>query len=377
MSPRFLRAALAPLLVAAAGCGQKPPPPQPPPPKVTVAQPVRRDVTEYREYAGRLDAVESVDIRARVRGFLQKIYFQEGTEVKKGTPLYEIEPDAYRAALESARADVRRLEATLRQATSEAERVTRLRSTAAVSEEEYVARIVARDEAQANLQKARAAVETAQLDLSYTRITAPIDGRINRTLVTEGNLVGYNEPTLLTTLVRMDPVYVYFEAPEGDYLEYRRLMREEGLPTAEQSKTPVYVGLVTDKGYPHQGVIDFRGNRVDPSTGTITLRGSLPNPRRVLVPGLYARVRVPFGKPRPRLLVPQVAVSSDQRGPFLLLVKPDNTVEHRRVTTGEAVGDLTVIESGLKPDEWVVIDGLQKARPGAEVEPNKVLSAES
>jgi multidrug efflux system membrane fusion protein len=371
MEPHAARRIIALVAVlATVGC-RHPPPTAPPAPQVTVSRPIHRDVTEHREYPGRIDAVESVDIRARVQGFLQKIHYQEGTEVKKDTLLYEIDPQPFQASLDAVQADVRRLEATLKQAESEAARATRLHGTGAISEEDYIARTSARDEARANLAKAKATVESARIQLSYTKIYAPIDGRIGRTLVTEGNLVGFNEPTLLTTLVRMDPIYIYFEAPEGDYLEYRRLMQVEGLPTAEQAKTPLDVGLVTDTGYPYHGTLNFRDNRIDPGTGTVMLRGTLSNPERILVPGLYARVRVPFGKPRERLLVPEAALSADQRGRFLLVVKPDHAVEYRPVTSGVTVDGLTVIEKGLNPDDLVIVNGLQKARPGAQVEPQQ------
>jgi multidrug efflux system membrane fusion protein len=360
---------LAPLLLFAAGCGRPAgPPPEPPPPAVTVAEPVSRPVTEYRDYTGRIEAVEAVDVRARVRGFLEKIHFKEGVEVKQGDLLYTIDPKPFQAALDQVEAEVRRLDALVRQTESEAQRVIRLRGTGAVTQEEVIAREAARDEARANLEKSKAAVAAARLDLGYTQIRAPIDGRIGRTLVTEGNLVGYNEPTLLTTIVRVDPVYVTFEAPERDFLEYQELIREQNAPTAAGGEIPLQVGLVTEKGYPHPGVLRFRDNRVDPGTGTILLRGTLPNPDRVLTPGLYARVRVPFGPPRPRLLVPVRALAADQRSRYVLIVAPDDTVEYRPVVTGIETDDgLVAVTEGLKPGERVVVNGLQRARPGGKV----------
>jgi RND family efflux transporter MFP subunit len=298
------------------------------------------------------------------------VYFQEGVEVKAGALLYEIDPREYEAAVQQAQADVQRLRAALAEATSEFNRVNAIRNTGAVTPEELVQRQSARDIAQAQVQQAQAALTNAQLQLSYTKLTSPIAGRIGRTLVTVGNLVGYSEPTLLTTVVSVDPMYVYFEAPEADYLEYQRLAQVENLPTAQNKSVPLFVGLATDRGFPHEGVINFRDNRVDPGTGTIQIRGSLPNPHRVLVPGLYVRVRVPFGKPMPKLLVPELAVAADQRGRYVLVVKPDNTVEQRPVTTGLTTDDhLVVIEKGVAADDWVVVNGLQKARPGAPVEP--------
>jgi RND family efflux transporter MFP subunit len=359
------------LAVFAAGCTrQAGPPPQPPPPKVTVANPVRRPVTDYRDYTGRIDAVQSVNVVARVRGFLNTVNFREGVEVKAGDLLYEIDPREFQAAVEQARADVQRLQATLAQAVSEFNRVSRIQSTGAVTPEEVVQRRSARDIAQAQLKQAQAALENAQLQLSYARITAPIAGRIGRTFVTVGNLVGYGEPTLLTTIVSVDPMYVYFDVPESDYLEYRRLMQSEDLPPAEKQQTPLFIGLATEKGYPHRGMIDFRSNTVEPGTGTIQIRGTLPNPDRSLVPGLYTRVQVPFGKPQERLLVPEAAVQADQRGRFVLIVTGDNAVEYRPVTVGITTDDhMLVIEKGVTAEDRVVVNGLQKARPGAPVQP--------
>ncbi|HEX4588676.1 MAG TPA: efflux RND transporter periplasmic adaptor subunit [Gemmataceae bacterium] len=360
------------LTLLAAGCTHQSgsPPQQLPPPKVTVANPVRRPVSDYREYTGRIDAVQSVNVVARVRGFLQTVKFREGVEVKAGDLLYEIDPREFQAAVEQAQADVQRLQAVLAQTESELARANRLRGTGAITPEEVVQRQSARDIAQAQLKQAQAALENAQLQLSYTRIVAPIAGRIGRTFVTFGNLVGYGEPTLLTTIVSVDPMYVYFDAPESDYLEYRKLMQSEDLPPAEKQQTPLFVGLATEKAFPHKGTIDFRANTVDPGTGTIQIRGTLPNPDRSLVPGLYARVQVPFGKPEERLLLPQAAVQADQRGRFVLVVTGDNVVEYRPVTVGITTDDhMLVIEKGVTADDRVIVNGLQKARPGAPVQP--------
>jgi RND family efflux transporter MFP subunit len=376
MPPRICLAVLP--VLALAGCQlQTPQPPPPPPPQVTVSRPVAREVPEYREYTGRLEAVETVEVRARVRGFLQKIHFQEGVEVKRGTLLYEIDPREFQTEVARAEAEVNRLAAQLRTAESEARRAEELRQTGAISTEEYIRLTATRDAMRAQLAQARAALENAKLTLSFTRITAPIDGRVGRTQVTEGNLVGSSEPTLLTTIVRMEPIYVTFEAPESDFLEYGELARQQGLPLARDVKVPVFVGLSTDQGNPHRGVLNYRDNRVDPGTGTILLRGELPNTDRTLTPGLFARVRVPFGNPQRRLLVPEVALGADQRGRFLLVVKPDDTVEYRKVVPGRPEGNLIVIEQGLKEDDRVVVNGLQKARPGAKVSPQEVPPGQS
>jgi RND family efflux transporter MFP subunit len=360
---------LAALLLA--GCkGRVAPPPGGPPP-VTVTRPSERNITEYHDFTGWTDAVEAVDVRARVKGFLQKIDFREGTEVTKGQLLYEIDPREYEAAVAQAQAQVKQQEAQLKLAQSEVERTAGLVRSRTVSEEEYTQRVATRDAARAALQQAQATLQNAQLQLSFTRIYAPIDGRISRTLVTVGNLVGATEATLLTTIVRMDPIYVYFNAPERDFLEYQDLIRKEGAPTATQDKVPVYVGLADETGYPHAGVINFRDNRVDLATGTMQWRGELPNAARVLVPGLFCRVRVPVGKPHERLLIPQVAIQTDQRGQFVWVVRADDTVEYRPVTTGTPQGELIVVEQGLTPDDWVIVNGVQRARRGARVQPQR------
>jgi multidrug efflux system membrane fusion protein len=368
MARRYLPGLLLlPILLAGCKAPAQTAAPPLPPPQVTVTQPVHREVTDYREFTGRTEAVEVAQVRARVRGFLQKVHFQEGAEVKQGDVLYEIDPRTFQADLERTQAEANRQETQLQLATAEAERARA--AGRAVSEEDLQQRIAAREAARAAVRQAQAAVESARLELSFTKIYAPISGRISRTLVTEGNLVGFNEPTLLTTIMRMDKIYVYFQASERDFLEYQDLIRHKGAATATQAQIPVFVGLTTEQDYPHQGVIDFRDNRVDPNTGTMLLRGELPNPQRILVPGLFARVRVPIGPPRPRLLVPEVALSADQRGQYLLLVLPDNTVEQRYVTVGATMEGLLIIEQGLNDGERVVINGLQRARPGAKVQP--------
>jgi len=301
------------LVTASGGCGNKDTgPPELPPPQVTVSKPVQREVTDYHYYTGRIEAVETVEVRARVLGFLQKIHFKEGVEVKKGDLLYEIDPRTFQADVDRAQADVTRGEAQAQVARSEADRAARLRGTDALSEEEYQQRLATRSTSAAQLQQARAALASARLQLDFTKITAPISGRISRTLVTEGNLVGSGQPTLLTTIVSVDPMYVYFDVPERNFLQYNERIREQGEASASSGSIPVYVGLANEKGYPHSGTINFRDNRAEPGTGTVQVRGELPNPDRVLTPGLFARVRVPMGKPLPRLLVPQMAIAADQ-----------------------------------------------------------------
>lgn len=357
-------------VVGLAGCqGAKPAAKAPSPPKVTVAKPVRMDVQNYGEYTGYLEPVETASIRARVRGFLQKVHFKEGTEVKEGDPLYQIDPREFEATVARAKADLDRTAADLRKTIADEERAIKLRRTNAIAEEEYLSRVAAKETAQAAVEQAQAVLDQAKLDLSFTTINAPMSGRISRTQVTPGNLVGYNEPTLLTTIVTTDPIYVVFDVPERNVVEYDRLARQKGLPRPSDGKIPVEVGVVTEPGYPHVGVIDFRENRIDIGTGTVRVRGRLPNPDRLLTSGLFAHVRVPREAPQSQLTLPEAAVLSDQRGRFVWVVKADNTVEYRAVKIGQRVEGRFAITDGLKDDDSVIVNGVQRARPGAPVDP--------
>jgi RND family efflux transporter MFP subunit len=343
----------------------------PPPPKVTVSLPIRRAIVDTAEATGRAEAPETYEVRVRVKGFLESIKFRDGARVKKGDLLYEIDPRTFKEDVESAKAEVARLQAQLKQARSEADRAQRMLQTAAISQDEFTQKMAARDIAFAAVRKAEAATRSVELELSFTRIVSPIDGVIGRTLVTKGNLVGYNEPTLLTTIVRSDPIYVYFDLPERLKLEYDLLVREKGA-RALDGGVPAQVGLVTDKGYPHQGTIDFYDNIVDPGTGTIRLRAVVGNKNGILTPGLFCRVKIPLGVAADRLLVPENALGVDQRGRYVLVVGADDMVAARTVKIGMQTEDgLVVVEEGLNGTEWVVVNGLQRARPGAKVTPVK------
>jgi membrane fusion protein, multidrug efflux system len=356
------------LAVLGAGCNrQSSEDMAPPTPKVSVRQPSARPLVEMAEVTGRAEAPETYEVRVRVKGFLDSIKFREGARVKKGDLLYEIDPRTFKEDVESAKAEVGRLQAQLKQAGSEADRAQRMRQTSAISQDEFIQKMAAQDITLAAVRKAEAAARSAELELSFTRIVSPIDGVIGRTLVTRGNLVGYNEPTLLTTIVRSDPIYVYFDLPERLKLEYDRLVREQGA-TAFDARVAVQVGLVIDKGYPHKGVIDFVDNMVDPGTGTIRLRAVVDNKAGILTPGLFCRVKIPIGAPRDRWLVPENAVGLDQRGRYVLVVEADDMVATHSVKTGMTTDDgLIVIEEGLAGNEWVIVNGLQRARPGMKV----------
>jgi RND family efflux transporter MFP subunit len=409
-------------LVLAIGCTQqKPSAPSLPPPTVTVARPVPYPVQNYYEYNGHLEAVETVEIRARVKGLLQEVHFVEGTEVEAAAPLYTIDPRENRSAVarataekSRAAADIGNWKAQIRLAETEYQRLARSPFGAVTQSELDKAKAMVDVNqaqlavAQAALEAAEAALQTANIQLGYTDIRAPIAGRISRTLVTKGNLVGQDQPTLLTTIVSVDPLYVYFDAPERDVVRYQQTVRPKGGPEAA-----VEIGVANEEGLPHRGRIDFQENRVDVATGTVRLRGRIPNPMapgstaRLLYPGLYARVRVPAGAPEPRPVIPEEALMTGQEGRFVFVLGPGNAIEKRVVTVGPRIwqaprpgesagpgwalinpnpappaGDappaparvplrsMIAIEKGLATNDLVVVNGLQKARPGAPVNPD-------
>jgi len=344
-----------------------------PPPKVLVSHPVERPLTETREYTGHLAAVETVSVRARVRGVLHKIQFKEGAEVEQGSLLYEIDPSEYQAAVDEQEAEIERLTHELQLAVSEAKRSSELYQQKATSKESWDSKQTKLAVTKAELEKARAARRQLELNLSYTKIYAPISGRVGRTLVTVGNLVGYNEPTLLTTIVKMDPIYVSFEIPERDLLRFEQTEQEQS-SSWSLMQAPLAIGLETETGYPHAGVINFRDNRVESETGTVLVRGTLPNPDRKLVPGLFARIQVPVGRPKPRLLVPETSLAADQRGRYVLVVDTDDTVEQRPVQIEMNLEHrgFVPIREGLTATDQVIVSGLQRARPGTKVTPEFV-----
>jgi RND family efflux transporter MFP subunit len=338
----------------------------PPTPRVTVAVPVSRVVTTYGEFTGRTVSVEAVDIRARVQGYLKSLHFRPGTDVTKGDLLFVIEPDLYEAQVQRAEADLARAEATAKAADEQLEITQTIFQRNAGSKADLVQKTQARDEARAAVARARADLAAAQLDLSYTRIFAPISGRIDRNYVDVGNLVGSGEASILAKIVREQPIYAYFNVSERDLLYYRDLLRSSGMGQNGQP-IPVDLGLSSEDGYPHGGTLDYSSNQVDPSTGTIELRAIFPNKRNLIFPGLFVRLRVPFTT-APSLLVPDDAVLVDQAGRYVLVVGTDDVVQLRRVKPGALSDGMRVIESGLAPTDRVVVSGLQRARPGTKVD---------
>jgi RND family efflux transporter MFP subunit len=341
----------------------------PPPPKVEVSVPIQRAITRYLEATGNTAAIKSVDLVARVQGFLQSIDYQDGTFVKQGTTLFTIEPDTYKLKLEQAQAAEAGAQASLKQAETDFRRQSDLVQRQAVAQATLDNSTSARDNAQANLQQAQVNTKIAAVNYGYTNVTAPFDGIVSAHLVSVGNLVGASSPTQLATIVALDPIYVNFNVNEQDVLRVREEARRRGLTANDLRQLPVEVELQTESGFPHKGRLDYVSPTINQSTGTLPVRGVLPNADRVLLPGNFVRIRVPFDEQKDALLVPNVALGSDQAGRYVLVVNSENIVEQRKVVPGPLDGDLRVIESGLKPDDRVVAAGLLRAIPGQKVDP--------
>jgi RND family efflux transporter MFP subunit len=342
---------------------------------VTVSHPVERDVTDYADFTGRTAAVDSVEVRARVWGYLDKVNFKEGAIVQKGDVLFEIDPLTYQAVLGQAEGNLAAAEARLVRLDADLARARRLVGTSAVSREDYDKVAGDRGEAVASRAAAKAAVERAKLDLHYTKVTAPVSGRVSRYVVTVGNLVQAGDQgggTLLTTVVSVDPMYAYFDVDEHTALRVRKLVREGKSDSPRDGGFPVSIGLANEEGHPHQGTVNFVDNQVNPKTGTIRLRGVFPNKDQVLLPGLFARVRTPIGRPHQALLISERALDTDQGQKVLYVVNDKNEVASRAVRIGALHNGLREIVDGLKQGERVIVDGLQNVRPGVTVEPNLV-----
>ncbi len=345
-------------------CSRQQPAAQPPATKVTISQPQTETVTNWDEYPGHIEAVDTVDLRPRVSGYIDSIHFEDGAEVKAGELLFVIDPRPYQAEMEHARAQRQQAESHLELAQDDLKRAEGLRGTKAISEEEYDSRHKAVLEGEAALAAAKASETTARINLDYTQIKAPISGKIGRRLVTPGNFVqlqGNNgAATVLATIVSMDPIYCYFDVEEGAFLKYRRY--------AKAGSVPCEVGLVNEEGFTHQGQLDFFDNQVNPQTGTIRLRAVFPNADRTLVPGMFANARVMAGPPAQALLVPDLAVQSDQGYKFVYVVNSQSQIENHSITAGRAHGQMREVLKGLTPEDKVVVNGLMMLRPGAKVE---------
>ena len=419
MATASLSAGLA-LLGLVAGCGKPNEYAPPPPPDVTVGLPIRRAVTNYLEYTGTTKAIETVELRARVKGFLKERHFEDGSVVKAGQLLLVIDEEPFQVALNMAQARLAEAEAAVKKAEqSKAKEVaaaqleldkavlllsrleegrtknllarnagtrealdqaeaSRRKGEAQVdadsanleqSKADYQTNILS---ARANVEAAKSDVRNAEINLGYCRITAPFEGRISRRAYDVGNLVGDGQATVLATILRDDPIYSYVTVGESDLLRFRKMAREGTHRDFEKGEeVPLELGLANEEGFPHRGKLNYADPAVDPASGTITVRGIFSNPGRVIVPGLFARVRVGLEDKPDALLVPERALGTDQEGRYVLVVDKKDIVERRKVKVGSQEGDLRVIEENLKPDDLVIVNGIQKARPGAKVKPTR------
>jgi RND family efflux transporter MFP subunit len=367
---------LSPALAAAcvvfvSACGRDNSYVAPPPPQVRVALPVQQEVTRYVEATGNTAAVNSANLVARVPGFLQAIEYRDGDDVKQGTTLFIIEPEPYKLKLEQAQAGEAAAQATLKQTEAEYDRQVDLANRQIASKSTLENATANRDSARAKLKQAQVDTEQAAINLGYTEVKAPFDGIVTARQVSLGELVGANGPTQLATIVATDPIYVNFNVGEQEVLRMREEIKRQGLSPQDLKKIPVEVGLQSEEGYPHKGTLDYAAPSVSQATGTLAVRAILSNPNRTLLPGYFVRVRVPYER-QSALLMPEVALGSDQSGRYVLTIGKDNVVDQRKVTIGPTIGDLRVIETGLKPDDQVVIDGILRAIPGTKVNPEIV-----
>jgi RND family efflux transporter MFP subunit len=350
--------------------GAKEPPPAPPLQAVTVAQVLEREITEWDEFTGRLEAVDQVEIRPRVSGYITRVTFDEGKEVKKGEVLFEIDPRPYQAELAQAEAELERARSAAALAASEVQRAGKLVKAQAISREEFDSRTSAEAQGGATVRAAEAAVQTARLNLGWTRVRSPITGRVSNARVTAGNLVqsGPAEEEPLTTVVSLNPVYLYFDSDEQTYLRYAALAKSTGTNWRD-ARLPVYLGLANETGFPHEGRLDFVDNQVDANTGTIRTRAVFSNRSRALTPGLFARVKLVGGQKTRALLVRDAAIGTDQDRKFVLVVAPGDTLAYRPIVPGRLTDGLRIVTSGLKPGDRVVVNGLMRVRPGMKVAP--------
>ncbi|MCP3982162.1 MAG: efflux RND transporter periplasmic adaptor subunit [bacterium] len=368
-SRSLLLAAVAVPAVLCGGCTTVEAPPPPPPPSVVVAQPVQRDVTNYSEFPGNLQATQGVEIRARVEGFLERVEFEPSARVKTGQTLFVIEQEIFEATLERAKADVRSSRAALARAESDLERLEQAIKTNAVSQQEVTRARAEREQAAAAVAAAATAVTRAELDLEYTVVTSPINGVIDRNLVDIGNVVGRGETTLLANVYTIDPIHVYFNAPERKIAAF--LDQQGGLDSGNAKQLPPVEVRVDGVDRVFEGAVDYLNPEVDPATGTVEVRAALPNANRQLLPGFFVRVRVPETEEPDANLVHETALSVDLAGRYLLIVGADNVVEKRYVDLGALQDDgLRVIREGIEAGESYISEGLQRARPGLPVTPS-------
>jgi RND family efflux transporter MFP subunit len=355
------------LFVLLAGCKPSNQYQAPPPPEVIVQKPSRQAVTRYLKQTGQLAATQSVDLVARVQGYLVGIGYQDGASVKKGTPLFTIEPEPYKAQVAQAKANLASAKATALFNSREYTRFSDLAQRDVSSPAKLDQALENRDTSSASVDQNQAALDQAAITYGYTQIKAPFDGVVTAHQASIGSLVGVSQTAVLATIVRIDPIWVNFNISERDVLRVSAAARKRGMTADQLHDVPIEIGLQDEKGYPHTGHLDYASPQVDSSTGTLAVRGLLDNPDHVLRPGYFVRIRIPLGKARDALLVPQQALGSDQGGRKVMIVNAHDVAESRYVTLGARVGSMVVVETGLKPDDRVIVDGQQQAQVGQKV----------
>jgi RND family efflux transporter MFP subunit len=360
-------------LIALAACGDDGKQAAPAGPAVTISQPVQKEIVEWDEYTGRFGAVDSVEIRARVSGYLNSVNFKPGQTVQKGDLLFVIDPRPFRIAQDQAEAQVVQTKTAAALANKDLERAAALLQSKNVSEQFYDQRLQNKQAADAALKSAQANLDNARLNLEFTEIRAPVAGRISREMVSPGNLIagGVAGATLLTTIVSLDPIYFYFDADESEYLKYQRLAKSGARPSSRDVANPVELQLADEHDWPHKGKMDFVDNQFDANTGTMRARAIFDNPESVLSPGMFARIRLPGSGKYTAVLLPDEAIGTDQVQRIVSVVGPDNTVSLRPVKLGPTIDGLRVIRDGVTAEDWVVVKGIQRARAGTVVNPER------
>ncbi len=384
-APRISRALPAILLglsiLTLAACGQKQAqaPASPPPPTVSIANPLEKDVVEWDEYTGRFDAVDTVEVRARISGVLTEVRFKDGAIVKKGDLLFVIDPRPFQRILDKDRATLQGAKVQLEFAQKDLERARPLVANQTISQQGFDQRTQAVRVAEASVLSAEASVHSSELDVEFTQIHSPITGRISRKLVSEGNFItgGSGSGTLLTTIVSIDPIYFYFDISEADFLKYKRLSESGARPSSRETPNPVELALQGDDGFPYKGYVNFVDNRIDQNTGSQRGRAIFQNPNGILQPGLFARARLIGSGKYKAVLLPDVAVATDQSNRFVFIVAEDGTVSTKPAVLGPLIDGLRVIRSGVSASDWVIVNGVQRARTGIKVKADKTVIAQA
>jgi RND family efflux transporter MFP subunit len=377
--PKFSAALLAAgfLMLALAACSEKSAqaPAAPPPPTVSVANPLEKEVVEWDEYTGRFDAVDTVEVRARISGFLNEVKFTDGAIVKKGDLLFVIDPRPFQRVLDRDRAALQGAKVQVEFAERDLERARPLVASATISQQVFDQRTQAVRAAEANVLSAEANVHAAELDVEFAQITSPVTGRISRKIVSEGNYLtgGSGSGTLLTTIVSIDPIYFYFDVSETEFLKYQHFGSVLTQPNARLSEIPVELALQGEEGFPHKGRMSFVDNRIDQNTGSLRVRAVFDNPNQLFQPGLFARVRLAGSGKYKAIMLPDAAVAADQSNRFVFVVADDGTVSVKPVELGPMIDGLRVLRKGVTPADTVIVNGLQRARSGNKVKPEKAV----